>query len=120
MLGKTGQWLCQINGTDIKGEELIFLNIQEEVGLNLPTLHMQFYTDDYDKVKRWNTPGHKIKIGLGVNTIEQTITFHNFKRSVSNMAGGDQWSVEIHGVYDALDYLTLQRMEVFNTWGDML
>jgi len=119
MLGKKGHWALTVNGDDILGEELIFLNMFETVGLNLPTLAMLFYTTDEDKVKRWSEPGYPVEIGFGIDTIEDVSTFKCFSRKVSSIGGGDQWSVELKAIYDSLDYVNKQLTNVYNTWGDM-
>jgi len=119
MLGKKGQWALTINGDEILGEELIFLNIFEDAGLNLPTFDLLFYTDDEEKVKRWNSPGYPAKIGFGVDEIVDVTDFKVFSREVSSIGGADQWAVNAKGIYDSLDYVNSQRLLTFNTWGDM-
>jgi len=118
MIGKETQWVATINGDEIQSEELSSLLIYEEAGLQLPMLRLHFYTQDFDKVRRYSTPGYKIEIGFGRETIEEKCIFRTFSKKVAPMGGADNWSVLIHAVLANIDYLTKQRLETYKTWSN--
>lgn len=118
MLGKQGHLVAEVNSDEILGEELVFLNIYEQAGLGLPMAKIHFYTQDENKVKRYNEPGYKVQLGLGVDTVDSVSPFVVFTRKIAQTAGADNWSVVADLVYDAVPYLTTQRFRHFDTHSD--
>jgi hypothetical protein len=119
MLGKKSQWLATINGDEILGEELRSLIVIEETGLNLPTMHLNFVTRLEDKVKKYATPGYKVVVGFGKDSIESVTSFRLTTQKVRTMGGFDNWEVEVKGVMDNFSYLWKQQTFHYNTWEDM-
>ena len=118
MIGKEGQYLITINNDELDVDEVRRVRVEEDAGLGLPLLFIDFATRDEEKIKRYNRPGYEIKVGMGVDSIEYTSTFRTFNSDMSGSYGGDMWTTQLRAVLGGYEYLTLQRMNHFNTTKD--
>lgn len=113
MIGKKGMWVAQINGEEVKAEDLVTLAIYETAGLGLPTFTLRFRTQDEELYKKYSEPGFKINIGLGREDIEFNSDFTVFGKKGSNHGGYDSFLVNVSGVAGSLSYLTKQTSQAY-------
>jgi hypothetical protein len=115
-MGVVGRWQVDINGDDIQTDEFRLLTIEEKADLSLPIAHLQFVTQDFDKVKRYTSPGYKIEIGLGAESpSDATGKFQVFKKRLATFQGNDTWAVDCFLILDFLDYVNKHRTETYTT-----
>jgi len=120
MIGVKNQWAAQINGDEIESDEFRMLVLEEKADLSLPTVHFQFQTKDPEKMERFNTPGYKVKIGLGKEDASKIVAnFRVFKKKIVTFQGNDNWALDLWLILDHLPYYNEHRMETYNTWSDL-
>lgn len=119
MFGIESQWVMEINGGAIKNDEVMYLRINDEAGLTLPTLELSLNLKDESKVKEYTQRGFELEIGIGKETINYTATFQVFKKiTAEGLTGSNYWILKIWGVLGKLEYLDKQRTETYTTTDD--
>lgn len=119
LIGVEDHWKIDI-GDDLTVDELYSLQISDEVGLGIPTLKMSLRIIDENKIKKISEPGHKIKIGIGKNQVEESYEFIMMKRKYEEgLLGQNLWFITVWGMLDNLTYLRDQKMETFKSMDDL-
>lgn len=120
MIGTEDQWLLSINGDEINSDELSEFKLEDEAGLGLPILEMNFNTSDKEKMKEYTTVGKILDIGIGKSEISEKNKFMVFKKMFSEgITGTKRWFFKVWAVMGAMDYLEKQRQRTFNKTTDM-
>lgn len=107
-----------LDGEFLSVDEILLVSIEETTDLSLPVAHLVFRTQNYKKVKKFTEADAVIKLGVGDGYGEDIRTVKPYKvinKTVTQEAGGMDWSVDIWLIYDAMDYYDKHRMEVYNT-----
>ena len=115
MLGFEGQWVATINEDDIDPDEFRLLSVKESADLSLPIAHLQFYTQDMEKFRRYSDPGYKVKIGLGIDEPKTFLNFVTISEKAATYLGNDQWILDLWLIADFLDYFSVQRTVTYET-----
>lgn len=113
MIRVEGQFVAEINGDDIKTDDLVMLAIYETTGLGLPTFTLRFQTKDPELIKKYTDPACKLTIGLGKDEIQFKADYSVFNKHVMNSQGADNFMVHLTGVASSLTYLTKQQSKSY-------